>query len=289
MIAFYGNGLRRFVMLPTMGLTIVAAALLPAAFSVKPGWQMFLLGIGVLDVLAGGNRTSFIGLLVLVSAIFILKRRYITLISSLLVVLLVALAVNSLCRSGVISMTGPFVRVFGLFNQEISLTTGGEGNIDWRLMRWERAIKDISERPFFGYGYGGMQGYMSSLSQFRENSEEFDLERDMATGSTHNGYLSAARAFGIPAALLCAFILMRQCYRHFSKAKALFGVNPLLFEWHALIHGLLLVFLQALLFSCEIRLPDIWLYVGIGFIVFHLGTEEPDLVGNAVRKAGSAT
>lgn len=270
MVAFHANGWRRFVMLPTMGLVMIAAALLPGAFKLNRRWKIPLMGIGIVAVLAGGNRTSFISLLLLVATILVLKRRYIAILALVLMVMTAALAINVMCRTGTISSSGPFVRVFGLFNREISETTGGVGNIEWRLVRWKRAIEDIKQRPFWGHGYGGMQGYLGSLSEFHEVSEEFTIERDMATGSSHNGYLSAARAFGIPAAVLCAFILLRQCVRHFRMARRLRDVDPALFEWHTLVHGFLLIWLQILLISGEIRQPDLWLYVGLGFILMRL-------------------
>ena len=268
--AFFSNGLRRFVGLPQSGLVMISAGLFPALFPLRPSWRFIVSGLGILAIVAGGNRSSFIALLTLIVVVLLMRRKYVLLGFMFGIMLFTVFTVKVLNVNQVIASDNPFVRVFGLFNQEIDESSGGTSTAEWRLLRWNQAWMDIQEHPFWGVGYSGIKGYFSLISDFRYNSSELDLDRDLASGSTHNGYLSAARAFGIPITLVFIYILIRQIVRHFRAAHLARGQDAKLFETHLFLCCTLLNIAEILMMSGEIRQIGIWMFLAVSFLVFQL-------------------
>lgn len=263
-VTFFANGWRRFVFLPSFGILLVLASLLPNLFRIRGVWRFLACALGLFAVAAGGNRSSLAGLLIILCAFGFVKRKYVSLLILSGVVLSSVMAVELSYEMGILKQEAPFVRVFGAFSSRISEDTGGTGSWEWRLVRWNRAIEDIKAHPVFGMGYGGARGFFRLMSDVGPESSDLGVEADLATGTTHNGYLSAARALGIPAVCLFVVIMVRGIWRHLRRAW--FGGDAVMTEVHLFVGVNLLMNFVMLLVSAEIRMPIIWFYIALGIL-----------------------
>src|SRR5207248_2443837 len=123
-----------------------------------PRWMRVTMGaLGVVAIVMGGNRTSVLMGFLMVLAIVLVRRRIATF--SLLVVgaslLLVAfhlIGERLDVRRGV-----GFWRIMSMTSRRIAEETDAAGNVEWRMIRWKRAMDEIQANPIFGKGYGGLE------------------------------------------------------------------------------------------------------------------------------------
>lgn len=269
-VTFFGNGWRRFVFLPTMGMLMIMAGLMPKLFGVSRFQIRLLVPLGVLAVVAGGNRGSVLGLLMQLAVISLRKGKYLAIASLCLGVSILVIAANALFERGALTVENPLIRVMTTFSPGLAEASGSMGTVEWRLIRWRRAMEDIRLHPWTGMGYGGMKDYFAVVSGERGPSAEMAVERDLATGSTHNGYISAARALGVPITALFMIIMLRRVHRHWRAAGALLQRDPLLGEANLFVCSYLATALAILMVGAEIRAPAFWFFIAVGFVVERL-------------------
>lgn len=268
-VTMFGNGWRRFVFLPAMGTFLITAALLPTLFRTTPFQRRIFTVIGVLAVIAGGGRGSVLTLLLTVGIILILKKR--SLSFGILVATVIGLTImaNTLVGHWSTKTVTPIVRIMGSFSPALSTEIGAMGTMEWRYIRWKRAMEDIRQHPWVGMGYGGVKNYFGVLSDIQETSPDLDVERDVAIGATHNGFISAARNLGIPFTLLFAIISLRRAYVHWRKLKPqhFAGVLP---EAHIFLCSYLVVMVLGMTIGGDITLPSNWMSIALSFVVERL-------------------
>ncbi len=272
-ITFFGNGWFRFVVLPTFGMVLIAASLLPSLFRLPSKVTKILLAVGFAGVVAGGNRISLIAAVFLVGIILFVKRRYSRIALLVLGIILLKMLSIVALDSGLISANTPGVRLLSLVRTDVSEATHADATIEWRLIRWRMAVEDIRRRPVFGSGFGGAKGEMASFNPYQDGGmTRQSAEIYVASGATHNGYLTAARALGIPAALLMIFILLSQFFAGMkSSVHAEEGRSKDVYTFVTAFQG---VFLVRLLVGMEPQFPLLWMFIGLGFVVRSLGRSE---------------
>jgi O-antigen ligase len=271
-VAYFGNGWRRFVVLPGMGIFLIMASLLPALFGITSVQRLFCLAVGSVAVVAGGNRGSVLSLLIMVGVIWMLQKRRWAMGGLFIAVIALALTLNAMIGHGLARTETPWMRVMGAFSPRLSVQIGTADTMEWRLIRWRRAMEDIKMHPWIGLGYGGMRGYFGMLSDVHELSPDLDVERDLATGSTHNGYISTARALGLPITVLFGIIMLRRIAVHLKWAALLRLKDAALFEAHVALCAYLVMSLFILMVGSEIRNPAMWVFIVLSPIVEHLGS-----------------
>jgi O-antigen ligase len=222
-----------------------------------------------LAVIAGGGRGLVLTLLLTVGIILILKKR--SLSFGILVATVIGLTImaNTLVGHWSTKTVTPIVRIMGSFSPALSTEIGAMGTMEWRYIRWKRAMEDIRQHPWVGMGYGGVKNYFGVLSDIQETSPDLDVERDVAIGATHNGFISAARNLGIPFTLLFAIISLRRAYVHWRKLKPqhFAGVLP---EAHIFLCSYLVVMVLGMTIGGDITLPSNWMSIALSFVVERL-------------------
>jgi hypothetical protein len=126
----------------------------------------------------------------------------------------------------------PYIRQF-LFESELTAAYGGKGIVDYpRLNAYWIFIHSILEKPFFGYGIGGV------ISAFIQG---VDAAPGMGAyfAQTHNLILEFFVWFGIPLGLVLASILFRFFYQSYKKIKSTNDVALFSMLLVVLIHSML--------------------------------------------------
>ncbi len=276
-VSYFGNGWRRFVFLPTMGSIMIMAALLPNLFGVSRFQRRLLAPLGLLAFVAGGNRSSAIGLVIQLAVIALRKGKHLALAVLCIAIAITALAANALFDTGARSIETPVVRIMTTFSPQLARSSGSLGTLEWRVIRWKRAMTDIRRHPWAGMGYGGLKDYFELLSATGGVSTELAIDRDLATGSTHNGYISAARALGIPITVLFIWIMFHRIGRHWRLAGSIQPHNKKLAEAHLFLCSYLAMTACILLVSAEIRSPALWLMLAMGFVIERITHTDDDV------------
>ena len=114
-----------------------------------------------------------------------------------------------LLRFSVSQMEGyvpPLLRSFGMLDQKIDESTGGNASASWRYLVWQSALGKIEESPLAGHGFGNLPQHIDPWDPNNRGSDDF--ETLLAGGEAHNGFINASYAFGIPftAALTLAIV-----------------------------------------------------------------------------------
>jgi O-antigen ligase len=265
-VTMFGNGWRRFVFLPAMGTFLITASLLPNLFLTTPFQRRLFTVIGILAVVAGGGRGSVLTLLLTVGIILILKKRSLAFGALVAAVIGLTIIANTLVGHWSTKTVTPIVRIMGSFSPALSTEIGAMGTMEWRYIRWKRAMEDIRQHPWVGMGYGGVKNYFGVLSDFQETSPDLDVERDVAIGATHNGFISAARNLGIPFTLLFAIIGLWRAYVHWRKLKPHHPAG-LLPEAHIFLCSYLAVMVLGMTIGGDITLTVNWLFIALSFVV----------------------
>ena len=163
-----------------------------------------------------------------------------------------------------------FLRSLALVSPDLSEATGGDVNLEWREIRWQRGLDEIRKHPLVGIGYGGLENGLVSDTQSEDESEEMSL----ATGSVHNGYLACALALGIPAALLFVCILTAQIFINAGRSIALRKTDSVLADAHCFVCANLVAIAAASFFASDMNDPIIWFMLGFGIFLRQLRRQE---------------
>jgi len=268
-VSTFSNGWRRFVFLPSMGTFLIMASLLPFLFHATSVQRRFYVVAGFAAIIAGGGRGSALFLLIIVGITLMLKRRLWAMASLCSAVVGLAVMANAMIGQWSASTETPWVRVMGAFSPGLSTDIGAMGTMEWRYIRWNRAIEDIKQHPWVGMGYGGIKDYFGAVSDITETSPDLDVERDVAIGATHNGYISLARNMGIPITVLFVVILIRRIRFHWRKARQV-GHPDVLGEANIFLCAYLAGLMGVMIVSGDIMSPTIWVFLTLSFVVERL-------------------
>jgi O-antigen ligase len=271
-VTAFDNGFLRFVALPEYGLILFCLALLPNLLPVKRLVRLGTFAVSILAIILGGNRSSLGTALIIAIAVPFVRRRFLHAAATIGAVL--AIAIGGFLAGPILSQlpeTG-FTRALALVSPDLAKTTGGDNNMEWRELRWQRALEGIRQHPFVGEGYGGLENVSDSITaaQVEETSEEMSL----ATGGVHNGYLACALALGTPAALLFICILIHQIILNTCRAFSLCNQDLFLAEAHCFVCVYLLVDAAAMFIGSDINEPTMWFFIALGIFVGRLRRRE---------------
>ncbi len=276
-VDFFDNGLLRFVVLPKFGIILFSLAMLPRLLNLKSfgRWTLVLLGFSA--ILFGGNRSTFGAALVVVIAIPLLQRKFRRAAATAGTVLAVALGgfyagamLSRLPQTGIL-------RPLALVSPALARVTNAEANLEWREVRWQRAMDEIREHPVMGIGYGGLE----NVFELGYVSEEESQDMSLVTGNIHNGYLACALALGIPAALLLIYILSSQIIANARRGWSLQKADPEAAEAHIFVCALLLSYVPSILIGADVNDPVLWFLLALGIFIRQLRRQE-------ARKAAAA-
>jgi len=264
-VTTFDNGLLRFVVLPGFGCTLITLGLFPSLTDWSRVYRRVMIGIGVLAVIMGGNRGSFIIAFILLLVIAWVRRRLLgfCLVASSLVLCLVAFRYIG-DRFNFESGVG-FFRILALTSHRVATESGADATVTWRERRWERAMQDIRNRPWIGYGYGGLENafVFGTTAQF----DSAVLEMDVANGTIHNGFLASARGFGIPGLLLFMIAYIGRSVFNAKRTVRFRDSDPVVSDLHCFVLAYLVAMGVAIYVGCDLNSPILWLYITLGDVV----------------------
>jgi len=271
-VTTFDNGFLRFVVLPGFGLSLLSFAMLPDLLKLKPLARSALVIIGICAIIVGGNRSSLGGAAIISLVILLLRRKF--LLATAVTGVILAVSAGGYFGGAILSrlpQTG-LLRAFALVSPALAESTGGDANMEWREVRWQRALEEIKKHPFVGEGYGGLENAFefTDSAQMEETSQEMSL----ATGGVHNGYLASALALGIPASLFFIFILFGNIYFNANRALTLQKKDPVLGEAHCFVCANLVANSAGIFVASDLNDPMIWFYLAMGIFLIRLQRRE---------------
>ena len=267
-VTAFDNGWLRFVALPGFGLILITLALLPNLMPVSIRWRFVLGGLGMLAVVLGGNRSSLLMGFAIVLSILLVQRR-IMVFGLMIVGIASALVAGNLIGERIDVRQGVgFLRILSVTSKRIANETDAAATLEWRMIRWRRAMQEIRNNPFFGKGYGGLENawVFSDLHA----SEEARVEVDLASGGVHNGYLASAYSLGIPATLIFIFVLVSQVIMNATQVHRHRKSDPVLSDMHSFVFSNLVGLALAIYIGTDLNGPMIWFYIALGFLLTRL-------------------
>ena len=268
----FDNGMLRFVVLPEFGLFLLSLILLPNLLKLgRVAWWSALI-LGSIAVVLGGNRSGLGMAFILVTVIPLLRRKF--MLSAITAASVLAVSATAYFAGPALSKlpyTGA-LRALGLVSPELSDVTGGDSNMEWREVLWQRAIEEIRTHPFIGEGYGGVENMYESNETAQDSENTQDLL--VATGGVHNGYIAGALVLGIPAAILFICIQLHHIILNTRRAFAFQKNDPLLGEAHCFVCAHLLAYVGAIFIGSDLNYPLIWFYFGLSLFLVQLRARE---------------
>ena len=151
---------------------------------------------------------------------------------------------------------------------------------------------DVRRHPWLGVGYGGLDAVFAftTYEDFQQNSAEIDV----ASGTLHNGYIAGARTFGIPFCLLFICLITSRIIIHWRQAVRERDQDPVQSDLHTFVLANLVGLPIAIYIGADLNLPQIWFYIGLGFLInklkqgeaptAELSEPEPGGIGPAFRR-----
>lgn len=266
-VTTFDNGFLRFVVLPGYGMLLVMLAVLPNLLRPTPGLRLALLGLGLAAVILGGSRSSFLMLMVMLLCVAAMRRRLLHTAafgSGFAVLLVLFYLVGEHAQIREVGL----LRIMSLASPRIAYQTDAAENMRWRMARWERAVVDIQQRPWVGKGYGGLDN--AWVFQTRADYESAMVDVDVAAGSVHNGYLAAARAFGVPAVVFFLALQAWHALWNFRHSRRMRLVDPMTSDLHLLVFAYVLSYTVAIYFGSDLNDPMIWAFLALGVLARRL-------------------
>jgi O-antigen ligase len=266
-VDFFENGWLRFVILPDFGLALICAGVLPNLFKFGKKLRVVLLTVGLLAVVLGGNRSSTLMLFAVILIVGFLRYRWAGLGVTTAVL---ALAVGTLYYIGENgSVQDPAVnRIAALVSPKAADVTGAAATVEWRKVRWERAMEDIREHPLIGMSYGGLENafVFATWSDY----ERAKVDMDVATGGIHNGYLANARALGIPSLIVFICLFSSFIVSQARQALKFKTIDPFKSDLHAYLWVNLVCVGIHIYIGTDLNDPSLWFFMSLCTLVQRL-------------------
>ena len=283
-VTFFDNGWLRFVVLPGLGTVLLVLGLLPQV----SGWgrtrSRVMIGLGLVAIVMGGGRGSFLGAAAAVAAIALVRRRLLGLTAAIAGLVLLLGIFRYVGETYAFHEGAGALRILSLVSPRVATLTRAGDTLIWRQKRWERAMVDIYRRPWVGYGYGGLE--RAFIYGSRVGYEVAKIEIDVVTGSIHNGFIAGARALGVPAVALFLVILIGRTYSSARLALQLSSSDPERSELHCLAFAHLATLVPEIYIGTDLNAPTLWFYLFLGILVERLKARE--VAYNAAPAADTA-
>lgn len=270
-VTTFDSGFLRFVVLPGYGMFLVMLAALPKLCRPTPALRLALFGLGLVAVILGGSRSSFLMLMVMLLCVAAMRLRALHTLafgSGFAMLLVIFYLIGEHIQIREVGL----LRILSLVSPRIANQTDAADSVRWRLARWERAAADIQQRPWVGKGYGGLEN--AWVFQTRADYEAAMVDVDVAAGSVHNGYLAATRAFGIPAIVFFLLLLGWHLNQNFQRARRLRYSDPLASDVHLLALTYMMGYFIAIQFGSDLNDPMIWFWLGLGLLMRRIKAHE---------------
>ncbi len=271
-VSTFDSGNLRFVTLPAFGLFLLSLLLLPSLFKVsRAGWGV-IFALAMVAIVLGGNRSSLGMAFIIVTVIPLLRHKYLQ--TAIIVGIAAVISVAAYVKGPALSQlpnTG-FLRVFGLVSPALAESSGAAGTLEWREIRWQRAMEEIRKHPFIGEAYGGLENAFESVDPTQ--SEEASQDISLATGGVHNGYIASALALGIPAAALFVYIIIRHVFLNARRAIRLQKQDPVVGEAHCFVCANLLSYAATIFIGSDLNDPMIWFFFAMSLFLLQLRSRE---------------
>ena len=262
------DGILRIVQLPGYGYFLVQAAMCPTLFRLTKWQCLILLVLGSAMIVVGGNRSTVASLLVATPVLLILRRSTHALAMAIgfLIIGVIALrfTVDQMGQGEIPNL----VRCFGIFDSKIDESTGGNATAKFRYDIWQSGIEKIMEHPVIGKGFGNLPKHLDPTSKEVQDSTDFEVI--LAGGEAHNGFVTAAYAFGIPFMAALTAGLFARFFQQIRMALSVDTHDKELRDLHALFASLYPAFAVSIYSALDMSTTDLWIYVAMGFILGNL-------------------
>ncbi len=285
-VTFFDNGWLRFVVLPDFGLMVIFAALLPNLFNVRSFWRAVSIVVGIAAVAMGGNRSSLVMLFAVAVIFGFVRYRTAGLVATLAGVGL-CLAVMFYIGETEPNIDPALYRLTALVSPRAARLTEAEQTIEWRKVRWDRAIQDIRDHPWIGMSYGGLENafVFANGADYERAREDIDV----ASGTIHNGYLANARALGIPSLLLFLGIFASQLVVQMKQALKWRNQDPFRSELHVFIWMNLICLALHIYIGIDLNTPQLWFFLGLGALLQNLSKQSMQSQADVLRSPPNHT
>jgi O-antigen ligase len=280
-----GDGIQRYVELPGYGLFVFEVSLCPALFRLKR-WQsvlLFVLGFGM--IMLGGNRSALAGAIIVAPVMLFLRGKTHTVVVSIFLMAAAIGAMKFTVDSMDTEQIPKLLRCFGIFDSKIEKASGGDVSANARYGLWKDAMTKIMESPLAGKGFGNLPQHVQGSDAQRSN----DFEVVLAGGESHNGFINAAYAFGIPFALALSVAMILYFFKEALLALRTDPHDLEMRELHVFIAGMFASYPILIYTAFDLSDGELWIYAAISTIVSRLPRQDNRPVadaGVALRKYG---
>jgi O-antigen ligase len=272
-VSAFDNGMLRFVVLPGFGLVLISVAMLPNLGVVrKARFRLLFLGVGSIAVVLGGNRTSLGMAVAMVWMILLLRRRFLA-VSSLTVLLGVTLLGFYYIGERIdLNRHLGVLRMMSVVSPRVARATEASETFEWRKIRWQRAFEHIRRHPLKGSGYGGLENawIFADMTAYQDAM----VDAAVYSGAIHNGFITCAFAFGVPAALLFILLYLARVVVNARETFRLRNKDPVMSELHAYVCANLVGIVLWIYFGCDLNNSQVWFYLGLGLVLSRLPAPE---------------
>jgi len=279
-VATFDNGLLRFVVLPGFGLNLLILSFFPNIIPLPRWIRVTMAVLGIAAIVLGGNRGSFLMGIIMVIAILLIRGRRTMVGVSLAASVLLFGAFYYIGEQLDVREGVGFLRILSIGSQRVARESGAVDSVEWRMVRWKRAMIEIEAHPLVGKGYGGLENawIWSDWAQF----DEARVEADLASGGIHNGYITAAYSLGIPALIFFLIAIGGQIVANIKVIRQSGASDPLLTDLSIYILANLIGLMPSIYIGTDLNSPLIWLYMALGTLLIRMNkekvTEQPEAV-----------
>jgi hypothetical protein len=265
--ASLNDGIQRLVVLPGYGLILFEVSLCPNLFRLSRFQSVLVFTLGFAMMIVGGNRSAMAAAIIAVPVTLFLRRKTHALVLSVLsMVAGVAFLHISVSQMNPDQVPALF-RSFGMLDTKIDDSTGGTDSAQWRYAVWQSGLSKIMQAPLIGWGYGNLPEYLDPTQAGKGTA---DFEAILAGGEAHNGFVSAAYAFGIPFTLALTVGFLVRMVSHSRSALTTDPHDPELRDLHAFVGCTLATYPILIYTAFEMSVLPLWIFIAIGIIVDHL-------------------
>lgn len=275
-----GDNIVRFVQMPAYGLFMLQAAACPALFGLKPWQRIGMVGLALAMLILGGNRSTVLAAVCAVPIILLMRRSTHSLLVYIAIIVCGIIGLHAVISQSQADEISPLVRSLGALDPRIDAMSGAKDSSNWRDEVWQSGISKIMESPLVGKGFGNLPKHLDPNSSDIQQSTDFEVI--LAGGEAHNGFITAAYAFGIPFTIALTLGILHRFGVCIVSGLRVDKHDSVLRDYYALIASMFASYLINIYAAFDMSITGMWIYISIGFILDRLPRSD------AAREAAQA-
>lgn len=195
-------------------------------------WKLPLFLCGVIGVLLSGYREQLLSLVIIVVALHVVRRQYVSLLAGAMAAVLALLALS---ESKILKEDMPFgvqrsLAILPFLDVSREAKESGEASADWRVVMWRWALDEresyIKDRVWGdGFRIKTSDIMRESMLINRGQSVYGDQEFFARTGTWHSGPIECMNRIGIVGLCVCTWLMMCMVYVVIRACRAVVGMR----------------------------------------------------------------